>query len=124
MATAQRLLISMCETSGRWTWTAFILLGFLLGIVSSHPVSDRTNATLLEKSWETLFSRSVLGMSVDKSDLNWESDYLMGIKRVRRLYCNVGIGFHLQVLPDGRINGVHDENQYSELHPEMACDGE
>ncbi|GLD73176.1 fibroblast growth factor 6-like protein, partial [Lates japonicus] len=36
-----------------------------------------------------------------------------GIKRVRRLYCNVGIGFHLQVLPDGRINGAHNENQYS-----------
>uniref|UniRef100_A0A671LP17 Fibroblast growth factor n=1 Tax=Sinocyclocheilus anshuiensis TaxID=1608454 RepID=A0A671LP17_9TELE len=63
----------MCESSGRWTWTAVVLLGFLLGIVSSYPISNRTNA---------------------KSDLNWESDYLLGIKRVRRLYCNVGIGFH------------------------------
>uniref|UniRef100_A0A8C1IJ13 Fibroblast growth factor 6 n=1 Tax=Cyprinus carpio TaxID=7962 RepID=A0A8C1IJ13_CYPCA len=114
MATAQRFLISMCESSGRWTWTAVILLGFLLGIVSSYPTSIRTNATSLEKRWETLFSRSVLGISVEKSDLNWERDYLQGIKRVRRLYCNVGIGFHLQVLPDGRINGVHNENQYSD----------
>lgn len=113
MATAQRFLISMCESSGRWTWTAVVLLGFLLGIVSSYPISNRTNATSLEKRWETLFSRSVLGIAVEKSDLNWESDYLLGIKRVRRLYCNVGIGFHLQVLPDGRINGVHNENQYS-----------
>uniref|UniRef100_A0AAZ3S612 Fibroblast growth factor n=1 Tax=Oncorhynchus tshawytscha TaxID=74940 RepID=A0AAZ3S612_ONCTS len=88
-------------------------LGVSIGIVSSYPIPSRTNATLLEQRWETLFSRSVLGISGAKSDMNWESDYLMGIKRVRRLYCNVGIGFHLQILPDGRINGVHNENQYS-----------
>ncbi|XP_036374174.1 fibroblast growth factor 6a [Megalops cyprinoides] len=114
MAIAQRRLISMSyEASTRWTLTAIVLLGFLVGIVSSYPIPSRTNATLLEKRWETLFSRSILGVSGEKSDLNWESDYLLGIKRVRRLYCNVGIGFHLQVLPDGRINGVHNENQYS-----------
>ncbi|KAG5845880.1 fibroblast growth factor 6-like [Anguilla rostrata] len=114
MAIAQRLLISMsCEASTHWTLTAIVLLGFLVGIVSSYPIPSRTNATLLEKRWETLFSRSILGVSGEKSDLNWESDYLLGIKRVRRLYCNVGIGFHLQVLPDGKINGVHNENQYS-----------
>lgn len=117
MAVAQRLLVSMsCEAgTPHWTLTAVVvLLGFLLGIVSAYPLpSSRTNATLLEKRWETLFSRSVLGISGEKPELNWESDYLLGIKRVRRLYCNVGIGFHLQVLPDGRINGVHNENQYS-----------
>ncbi|XP_030642375.1 fibroblast growth factor 6a [Chanos chanos] len=114
MVIAQKRLISMSyETNTHWTLTAIVLLGFLVGIVSSYPLPSRTNATLLEKRWETLFSRSVLGISGEKSDLNWESDYLLGIKRVRRLYCNVGIGFHLQVLPDGRINGVHDESQYS-----------
>ena len=41
-------------------------------------------------------------------------DYLLGIKRLRRLYCNVGIGFHLQVLPDGRIGGVHADTSDSE----------
>ncbi|KAA0724471.1 Fibroblast growth factor 4B [Triplophysa tibetana] len=82
-------------------------------VINFDHVPRGTNATQLEKSWETLFSRSVLGISMDKSDMNWENDYLMGIKRVRRLYCNVGIGFHLQVLQDGRINGVHNENQYS-----------
>lgn len=120
MAIAQRFFIGMCnEASTHWTLTAIVLLGSLLGIVSSYPIPSRTNATLLEQRWETLFSRSVLGISGAKSDMNWESDYLMGIKRVRRLYCNVGIGFHLQILPDGRINGVHNENQYSESHPEM-----
>ncbi|MEQ2179928.1 Fibroblast growth factor 6, partial [Goodea atripinnis] len=104
-----------CEAgTPHWTLTAALLLGFLLGVVSAYPLpSGRTDATLLEKRWETLFSRSVLGISGEKPELNWETDYLLGIKRVRRLYCNVGIGFHLQVLPDGRINGVHNENQYS-----------
>nr|XP_046153507.1 fibroblast growth factor 4B-like [Oncorhynchus gorbuscha] len=114
MAIAQRFFIGMCnEASTHWTLAAIVLLGSLLGIVSSYPIPSRTNATLLEQRWETLFSRSVLGISGAKSDMNWESDYLLGIKRVRRLYCNVGIGFHLQILPDGRINGVHNENQYS-----------
>ncbi|KAF0041459.1 fibroblast growth factor 6-like [Scophthalmus maximus] len=118
MAVAQRLLVSMsCEAGApHWTLTALaVLLGVLLGVVSAYPLPGaRTNATaLLERRWETLFSRSVLGISGEKPEPSWESDYLLGIKRVRRLYCNVGIGFHLQVLPDGGINGAHNENQYS-----------
>ncbi|TRZ01281.1 hypothetical protein DNTS_001491, partial [Danionella cerebrum] len=117
MAIAQRFLISMsCEaTAQHWPRTAVLLLGLLLvGIVSSSPLPSRTNRTsLVERRWESLFSRSVFGISGERPDPNWENDYLLGIKRVRRLYCNVGIGFHLQVLPDGRINGVHNENQYS-----------
>ncbi|XP_061826208.1 fibroblast growth factor 4B-like [Nerophis lumbriciformis] len=118
MAGAHRLLVSMsCEaggTSRRTLTAAALLLCLLLGVASAHPLpSGRTNATALERRWETLFSRSVLGISGEKPELNWESDYLLGIKRVRRLYCNVGIGFHLQVLPDGRITGVHHENPYS-----------
>ncbi|XP_053734739.1 fibroblast growth factor 4B-like [Synchiropus splendidus] len=41
--------------------------------------------------------------------------YMLGIKRVRRLYCNVGIGFHIQVSPNGKIRGAHDENRYTLL---------
>ncbi|KAM8908747.1 fibroblast growth factor 4-like [Spinachia spinachia] len=44
-----------------------------------------------------------------------DGEYLLGIKRLRRLYCNVGIGFHIQVLPNGKITGVHNENRYSIL---------
>uniref|UniRef100_A0A4W6D8X4 Fibroblast growth factor n=1 Tax=Lates calcarifer TaxID=8187 RepID=A0A4W6D8X4_LATCA len=40
-----------------------------------------------------------------------DGEYLLGIKRLRRLYCNVGIGFHIQVLPNGKITGVHNENR-------------
>ncbi|KAM6895378.1 fibroblast growth factor 6-like [Xenentodon cancila] len=115
MATAQRCHYSMnCGAGTHWTLPAvFVMWTSLWGIVLSYPIPSRTNATLLEKKWETLFSRSYLGINGGKSELNWESDYLQGIKRVRRLYCNVGIGFHLQVLPDGRISGVHSENPYS-----------
>ncbi|XP_013886688.1 fibroblast growth factor 4-like [Austrofundulus limnaeus] len=42
-----------------------------------------------------------------------DGQYLLGIRRLRRLYCNVGIGFHIQVLPSGKITGVHEENMYS-----------
>ncbi|KAM9705014.1 fibroblast growth factor 6-like [Menidia menidia] len=115
MAVAQRCHHSMSSGAGtHWTLPAVLVLWTSLwGIVSSYPIPSRTNATQLEKKWETLFSRSYLGINGDRSTLNWESDYLQGIKRVRRLYCNVGIGFHLQVLPDGRISGVHSENPYS-----------
>ncbi|TWW55924.1 fibroblast growth factor 4-like [Takifugu rubripes] len=44
-----------------------------------------------------------------------DGEYLLGIKRLRRLYCNVGIGFHIQVLPDGKVTGIHNENKYSLL---------
>ncbi|KAG7241936.1 hypothetical protein INR49_024683 [Caranx melampygus] len=44
-----------------------------------------------------------------------DGEYLLGIKRLRRLYCNVGIGFHIQVLPNGKITGVHNENRYTLL---------
>ncbi|XP_072311238.1 fibroblast growth factor 6b isoform X2 [Eucyclogobius newberryi] len=104
MAIAQRCLNSMSRT--QWTLPAVLVLWTCLLGSSSFPIPSRTNATLLEKKWETLFSRSYLGITGSKSEVNWESDYLQGIKRVRRLYCNAGIGFHLQVLPDGRISGL------------------
>ncbi|XP_049897837.1 fibroblast growth factor 4-like [Epinephelus moara] len=56
------------------------------------------------------------GSSWDKREATArDGEYLLGIKRLRRLYCNVGIGFHIQVLPNGKITGVHNENRYSLL---------
>ncbi|KAG8011732.1 Fibroblast growth factor 5 [Nibea albiflora] len=34
-------------------------------------------------------------------------------RRTCRLYCRVGIGFHLQIHPDGKVNGSHEPNQLS-----------
>ncbi|XP_029453491.1 fibroblast growth factor 6 [Rhinatrema bivittatum] len=112
MAPAPRLLLTMSfEAGAHWTLPAVLLLGFLAGIVPSYPLLPRgTSGTLLQRGWGSL-----AGMSGERSGVNWESDYLLGIKRLRRLYCNVGIGFHLQVLPDGGISGVHSEDPYSLL---------
>ncbi|XP_074855030.1 fibroblast growth factor 4 [Carettochelys insculpta] len=92
-----------------------LLLGLLSpGVVRCVPLSAQHNDTL-EWRWETLFSRSMARLPGERKEISRDSDYLLGIKRLRRLYCNVGIGFHLQVLPDGRINGIHNENRYSLL---------
>ncbi|XP_068594870.1 fibroblast growth factor 5 [Brachionichthys hirsutus] len=36
-------------------------------------------------------------------------------RRTCRLYCRVGIGFHLQIHLDGRVNGSHEPNHLSVL---------
>ena len=101
-----------------------LVLGLMMSaLVRSAPFSfgagggrgNRGNGTAERRSWETLYSRSLARVPGEKREINRDSDYLMGIKRLRRLYCNVGIGFHIQVLPDGRITGVHNEHPYSKF---------
>ncbi|XP_077356012.1 fibroblast growth factor 6-like [Festucalex cinctus] len=95
---------------------ALVLWTCVCGVAAVAPSSSGggggggASATEWERRWETLLSRSYLGIAAQAS---WQSDYLRGVKRVRRLYCNVGIGFHLQVLPDGRITGAHLEEPHS-----------
>ncbi|XP_045866514.1 fibroblast growth factor 6 [Meles meles] len=118
MALGQRLFITMSRGAGRLQGTlrALIFLGVLVGMVVPSPAGTRANSTLLDsRGWGTLLSRSRAGLAGEIAGVNWESGYLVGIKRQRRLYCNVGIGFHLQVPPDGRISGTHEENPYSLL---------
>ncbi|XP_075838070.1 fibroblast growth factor 6 [Microtus pennsylvanicus] len=118
MALGQRLFITMFRGVGRvqGTLQALVSLGVLVGMVVPSPAGTRANGTLLDsRGWGTLLSRSRAGLAGEISGVNWESGYLVGIKRQRRLYCNVGIGFHLQVPPDGRISGTHEENPYSLL---------
>ncbi|XP_067414194.1 fibroblast growth factor 4 [Emydura macquarii macquarii] len=103
----------------RMTLPSAFLPVLLLGLVSPWvvrgvPFSAQHNDTL-EWRWETLFSRSMARLPGERKEISRDGDYLLGIKRLRRLYCNVGIGFHIQVLPDGRINGIHNENRYSLL---------
>lgn len=92
-----------------------LVLGLMTSSVSCAPLPGGQNGPV-ERRWETLYSRSLARIPGEKRDISRDSDYLTGIKRLRRLYCNVGIGFHLQVLPDGRITGVHNENRYSKLN--------
>lgn len=88
-----------------------VVLVLVAGLAGCVPGRNGT-----EERLEALLSRSLLHMSVEKrQEISRDRDYLLGIKRLRRLYCNVGIGFHIQVLPDGRITGVHNENRQSKL---------
>ncbi|KAI5126141.1 Fibroblast Growth Factor 6 [Manis pentadactyla] len=108
----------MSRGAGRLQGTlrALVFLGVLLGMVVPSPAGGRTNSTLLDsRGWGTLLSRARTGLAGETAGVSWESGYLVGIKRQRRLYCNVGIGFHLQVPPNGRIGGTHEENPYSLL---------
>ncbi|TRY53771.1 hypothetical protein DNTS_020244 [Danionella cerebrum] len=91
-----------------------LVLGFMTSSVRCAPLPGGQGGPA-ERRWETLYSRSLARIPGEKRDINRDSDYLTGIKRLRRLYCNVGIGFHLQVLPGGKITGVHTENRYSLL---------
>ncbi|KAK2101643.1 Fibroblast growth factor 6 [Saguinus oedipus] len=92
------------------TLWALIFLGILVGMVVSLPAGFHANNMQLDsRGWGTLLSRSRTWLAGEINRVYWESGYLVGIKWQRRLYCNVGISFHLQVPPDGPISGTHKE---------------
>ncbi|XP_006893444.1 PREDICTED: fibroblast growth factor 4 [Elephantulus edwardii] len=81
------------------------------GVTAPTEPNDTLEAEL-ERRWDSLVAHSLARLPAaarpkETAVQSGAGDYLLGIKRLRRLYCNVGIGFHLQVLPDGRIGGVH-----------------
>ncbi|KAG3289965.1 hypothetical protein H1C71_026246, partial [Ictidomys tridecemlineatus] len=118
---------------GPGTAAAALLLAVLLALLApwagqgGAAAPTAPNGTLEaepEHHWESLLVRSLVRLPVasqpkEAAVQSGAGDYLLGIKRLRRLYCNVGIGFHLQVLPDGRIGGVHADMSDSllELSP-------
>ena len=88
-----------------------LILVLVAGLAGGVPGLNRTADRL-----EALSSRALARVPGEKWEgIRRDCDYLLGIKRLRRLYCNVGIGFHIQVLPDGKITGVHHENRNSKL---------
>ncbi|XP_032751208.1 fibroblast growth factor 4 [Rattus rattus] len=104
--------------------TGTLLPGVLLALVVA--LADRGTAAPngTRHGWDGLVARSLARLPVaaqppQAAVRSGAGDYLLGLKRLRRLYCNVGIGFHLQVLPDGRIGGVHADTRDSllELSP-------
>ncbi|XP_035648594.1 fibroblast growth factor 4B-like [Oncorhynchus keta] len=97
-----------------WLPVPLLVWGLVCTSVRTAPFAGRQTDTT-ERHWETLYSRSLARNPWEKREINRDGDYLTGIKRLRRLYCNVGIGFHIQVLPDGKITGIHNENRYSLL---------
>ncbi|XP_039397353.1 fibroblast growth factor 5 isoform X3 [Mauremys reevesii] len=51
------------------------------------------------------------GNGPERSSFQWSPSG----RRTGSLYCRVGIGFHLQIHPDGKVNGSHEANLLSIL---------
>lgn len=49
------------------------------------------------------------GSGLEQSSFPWTPSG----RRTGSLYCRVGIGFHLQIYPDGKVNGSHEANMLS-----------
>lgn len=45
-----------------------------------------------------------------------ESNPARGLVTHQLLYCRVGIGFHLQILANGSVWGVHEPSEYSMIY--------
>ncbi|XP_032436134.1 fibroblast growth factor 4-like [Xiphophorus hellerii] len=91
---------------------SFFLYGIFLCSLYATLTLSRTKQSI--RNARSLVHSSSFTLN-KREDAERDGQYLLGIKRLRRLYCNVGIGFHIQVLPNGKITGVHNENKYSLL---------
>ncbi|XP_041527432.1 fibroblast growth factor 5 isoform X2 [Microtus oregoni] len=49
------------------------------------------------------------GSGTEHSSFQWSPSG----RRTGSLYCRVGIGFHLQIYPDGKVNGSHEASMLS-----------
>ncbi|XP_074130411.1 fibroblast growth factor 5 [Sminthopsis crassicaudata] len=56
-------------------------------------------------------SLGIKGSGSERSSFQWSPSG----RRTGSLYCRVGIGFHLQIHPDGKVNGSHEANMLSIL---------
>ena len=45
-----------------------------------------------------------------------ETGHLEGVVRLKRLYCRVGIGFHLEIRPDGSLGASHRATADGKFH--------
>nr|XP_057927144.1 fibroblast growth factor 5 [Doryrhamphus excisus] len=64
-----------------------------------------------------LCAEATRGEEEEEEKKEEEKDYkeVRSGRRTCRLYCRVGIGFHLQIHPDGRVNGSHEPHRLSVL---------
>nr|XP_025037856.1 fibroblast growth factor 5 isoform X2 [Pelodiscus sinensis] len=60
------------------------------------------------------------GSGPERSSVQWSPSG----RRTGSLYCRVGIGFHLQIHPDGKVNGSHEANLLSQIHRRLQVQGE
>ncbi|XP_040912298.1 fibroblast growth factor 4A [Toxotes jaculatrix] len=105
-----------------FTMNASLLLpGFLLlsvfgacdrpvGAKRQEPeISPETHSARLRGLWKLHMRDSLL-----KGEGSSPHSIREGVKR-QLLYCRVGIGYHLQILPNSSVGGVHKPTEYSWL---------
>ncbi|XP_015263799.1 PREDICTED: fibroblast growth factor 5 [Gekko japonicus] len=81
---------------------------------SSSSSEDRSTASSSSSSAPSSYfspAWGVPGSGLDRSSFQWSPSG----RRTGSLYCRVGIGFHLQIHPDGKVNGSHQASLLSIL---------
>uniref|UniRef100_A0A8C3FP86 Fibroblast growth factor n=1 Tax=Chrysemys picta bellii TaxID=8478 RepID=A0A8C3FP86_CHRPI len=73
--------------------------------------STSNTSSVSSPSFPPPSSSSSQGSGPERSSFQWSPSG----RRTGSLYCRVGIGFHLQIHPDGKVNGSHEANLLSIL---------
>ncbi|KAF3825072.1 hypothetical protein GH733_005706, partial [Mirounga leonina] len=81
------------------------------GASSSRSSSGTTSSSSSSVSSSPGASLGNQGSGLEQSSFQWSPSG----RRTGSLYCRVGIGFHLQIYPDGKVNGSHEANMLSIL---------
>lgn len=81
------------------------------GSSSRRGSSSTASSSSSPASSSSAASRGGPGSSLEQSSFQWSPSG----RRTGSLYCRVGIGFHLQIYPDGKVNGSHEANMLSKL---------
>ncbi|KAL2780503.1 fibroblast growth factor 5 isoform 2 precursor [Daubentonia madagascariensis] len=79
---------------------------------SSTQSSSRTTSSSSSASSSPAASLGSQGSGLEQSSFQWSPSG----RRTGSLYCRVGIGFHLQIYPDGKVNGSHEANILSQVY--------
>ncbi|XP_058578121.1 fibroblast growth factor 5 isoform X1 [Neofelis nebulosa] len=81
------------------------------GASSSRSSRGTTSSSSSSVSSSPSASLGNQGSGLEQSSFQWSPSG----RRTGSLYCRVGIGFHLQIYPDGKVNGSHEANMLSIL---------
>ncbi|KAG8593701.1 hypothetical protein GDO81_000925 [Engystomops pustulosus] len=94
----------------------FLFTSPLWTAVFAAPKQKKAKGQLLKGSSNHITSAIVSSASLPSlgSEISG-SQWSTAGRRTGSLYCRVGIGFHLQIHPDGKVNGSHEANHLSIL---------
>ncbi|XP_007165667.1 fibroblast growth factor 5 isoform X2 [Balaenoptera acutorostrata] len=82
------------------------------GASSSRSSSSTKSSSSSSASSSPGASLGSQGSGLEQSSFQWSPSG----RRTGSLYCRVGIGFHLQIYPDGKVNGSHEANTLSQIY--------